>query len=377
MTFGEQLTKEEAHQQLDIATKTYGINFIDTAEIYPIPSSASSFGHTEKIIGEWLKQKGNKREDVIISTKICGFSDEITWCRNNGEGTRITKDQVIEAVDKQLKRLNTDYIDLLHINWPDRYVPLYGAPGYVYNNERESTPIRTQIEVMDALIKSGKVRSFGLSNETPYGVTKFTTIAEMIGANIPCSLQNSYNLLERNEFEMGMQEAISKSNANLGFLAYSPLAGGALSGKYLNVKDIEPEFRMRKYVGYTHRYISAPANEAIKKYKKLADSYDLPLAAIALAYVYHRPFVSSTIIGATSINQLEENVMALNIEISDDLMEAINQIYRSNIDPVRGVFPIIDYSKEYTDYSRLPWGAKDEDMDPELDILISQRFSKF
>jgi len=284
----------------------------------------------------------------------------------------------MEAVDGQLKRLNTDYIDLLHIHWPDRYTQLFGAPEYVYSNEREdSTPIRTQIEIMDELIKSGKVRSFGLSNETPYGVTKFTTIAEMLGKSIPCSLQNSYNLLERNEFEIGMQETISKCNANLGLLAYSPLAGGALSGKYLNMKAVEPEFRMRKYVGYMHRYIAAPATEAIRKYKKMADSYDLPLAAIALAFVYHRPFVTSTIIGATSLSQLEENVMALNIEIPDDMMKVINEIYRSNIDPVRGSFPIIDYSKEYVDYSRLPWGAKDEDMDPELDILISQRFSKF
>ena len=314
----------------------------------------------------------------MISTKICGFSDEITWCRRNGEGTRITKEQVIEAVDGQLKRLNTDYIDLLHIHWPERYTPLFGAPEYVYNNEREdSTPIRTQIEIMDELIKSGKVRSFGLSNETPFGVTKFTTIAEMLGKNIPCSLQNSYNLLERNEFENGMQEVISKYNANVGFLAYSPLAGGALSGKYLDLKAVEPEFRLRKYVGYMHRYIAPPATEAIKKYKKMADSYDLPLAAIALAFVYHRPFVSSTIIGATSLNQLEENVMALNIEIPDEMMKAINEIYRSNIDPVRGIFPVIDHSKEYVDYSRLPWGAKDEDMDPELDLLISQRFSKF
>ena len=317
MTFGEQVTKEHAFQQLDMATKNYGINFLDTAESYPIPSSPSTTGRSETIIGEWLKQGGNKqREQIVISTKICGFSDQITWCRKNGEGTRVTKEQVFEAVDAQLQRLGTDYIDLLSIHWPDRYVPLYGAPEYLYELERnDATPIQTQLEIMNELIKSGRVRQFGLSNETPYGLTRFTTMADMLGLPRPCVTQNAYSLLVRNEFETGMIEVCSPVNANLGLLAHSPLAGGALTGKYLNPKTVDPSARMRQFVGYMHRYISPPAMEAVRRYQAVADIISMPLGALALAWVYSRPFVTSTIIGATSLQQLEDNVMALNMPI--------------------------------------------------------------
>jgi aryl-alcohol dehydrogenase-like predicted oxidoreductase len=379
MTYGEQNSKDEAFQQLDVATKEYGINFIDTAESYPVPSAPSTSGATESILGEWLKKGGKKRrQEVVISTKICGFSDQITWCRENGEGTRVTKEQVMYAVDAQLKRLGTDYIDLLQIHWPDRYVPLYGSPEYKYEMERaDATPIRAQLEIMSELIKSGKVRHYGLSNETPYGVTTFTTMADMLGLPRPSVTQNVYNLLVRNEFETGMLEACSPLNANVGLLAYSPLAGGALTGKYLDPKKVSQKARMRQFVGFMHRYVAPPAMEAVRRYQEVADAISMPLTPMALAWVYTRPFVTATIIGATNLQQLEDNVMALNMPISEEVARLINDVYRLHLDPTKGVFPVVDPNLEYIDPSKLPWGAKDQDVDPELDVLINQRLSKF
>lgn len=204
------------------------------------------------------KQSPSVREDLIISTKICGFSDEITWCRKNGQGTKLVREQIIEAVDAQLVRLGTDYIDLLQFHWPDRYVPLYGAGDYSYDLQRsDASSILSQLQVIGELIKSGKVRSFGLSNETPYGIASFVKTAELLGGDLPraCSLQNAYNLLEQNEFKMGLFEACAPMNGNLGILAHSPLAGGALTGKYLNIKTTSQEARMKKYVGYMYRYL--------------------------------------------------------------------------------------------------------------------------
>lgn len=374
MTFGEQISKNDAFSQLDKATKEYGINFIDTAETYPVPSCPSTTGRTEQIIGEWLGR--NKRDDIILSTKISGYSNEITWCRSGGQGTRVNKAQVIDAVDAQLKRLGTDYIDLLQIHWPERYVPLYGAPDYRYELERsDATSVHEQLETIAELIKAGKVRSFGLSNETPYGIGKFVTTAELTGLPRPCVTQNCYNLLVRSDFENGMMEACSTVNGNVGLLAYSPLAGGALTGKYLDPKHVDNKSRMRQFVGYMHRYISAPAMEAVRKYKKVADTNSIPLAPLALAWVYSRPFVTSTIIGATSLAQLEDNVMSLNMILNDEITDMINDVYRDDRDPAKGVFEVIDPFLENVDPSKLPWGAKDVDIDPELDILISQRLT--
>jgi len=228
-----------------------------------MPSTPETVGQSELIIGEWLKQHGKtKRSELVISTKICGFSNEITWCRksNSDEGTRLTSNQITEAVNGQLKRLGTDYIDVLQFNWPDRYVPLYGAPEYLHELERDdASSFRSQLEAVDSLVKAGKVpsidanvlffkshytdnvildgqvRHFGLSNETPYGATSFILTAEALGLSHlkPVTVQNAYNLLERNDFESGMLEVCSPRNGNLGLLAYSPLAGGALTGKYL------------------------------------------------------------------------------------------------------------------------------------------------
>jgi aryl-alcohol dehydrogenase-like predicted oxidoreductase len=229
---------------------------------------------------------------------------------------------------------------------------------------------------MAELIKAGKVRHFGLSNETPYGVTSFTLMADMLGLPRPCVTQNVYNLLVRNEYESGMLETCSPANANVGLLAYSPLAGGALTGKYLHVDSVDPKARLRQFIGFMHRYISPPSVDAVRRYQEVADMLSMPLGPLALAWVYSRPFITSTIIGATNLQQLEDNVMALNIPVGDELTELINEVYGEHLDPTKGVFEIIDPTLEYVDPSKLPWGAKDQDVDPELDILINQRLSK-
>lgn len=384
MNFGDQLSKDSSLKILDAAFNEYGINFLDTAETYPVPSAPSTTGKSELIIGDWLKKRGGKkkRAEVIVSSKVSGFSDQITWCRRDGSGTRVNKAQVMEAVDAQLKRLGTDYIDLLHIHWPDRYVPLFGAPEYSFNLERpDATPIAEQLEIMNELIKSGKIRHFGLSNETPYGVGAFCTMADALGLPRPIVSQSAYSLLVRNDFETGMMEACSPINGNLGLLAYSPLAGGALTGKYLkqNAEKLDPKSRLRQYVGFMHRYIAAPATVATQEYQDLADAFSLPLGPLALAWVYSRPFVSSTIIGVSSLAQLHDNILALNIPIDakGEIAAEIEKIYRRNLDPTKGVFEVVDPNIEYIDPSILPWGAKDEDVDPELDVLINQRMSRF
>ena len=382
MMMGEQISKADSIEQMDKAAGEYGINFIDTAESYPVPSAPSSQGRSEEFVGEWLKQGGSsRRQNTVIATKVCGFSDEITWCRKNGQGTRVTEEQVMEAVDASLKRLGTDYIDLLQIHWPDRYVPLFGAPEYRYDLERtDSTPIKTQLEIMDKLIKSGKVRHFGLSNETPYGLTEFAKTAELLGLPKPVTTQNVYNLLVRNDFETGMMEACSPANGNVGLLAYSPLAGGALTGKYRKAlrHDLNiDEHRLTKYVGFMHRYLADPTSDAIEAYCDAAEAIGLPLGPLSIAFVASRPFTTSTIIGCSNLQQLEEAVLSLNIPISDEVYTLLDDVKKKHPDPTKGVFSVMDPTKEYVDPSKLPWGAKDVDIDPELDLLISERLNKF
>lgn len=341
-----------------------------------MPYTESSAGAAEKIVGRWLKTK--KRSDVIISGKICGYSNDIRWLRSDRQqGTRATRDQIIEAVNGHLQRLGCDYIDLLQIQWPDRYLPISGSETYNFKLERnDSVPIFDQIKVMDELIKAGKIRHYGVSNETPYGIALWTATADIHGLPRPVSTQNAYNFLVRNDFEIGMVEACSPSLGNVGLLAYSPLAGGALTGKYLDNK-LNPNSRLHKYIGFMHRYISPPCQAAVKEYQEVAKYFSLPLSAIALSFVYSRPFVSSTIIGVTSLSQLHDNVLSLNVPYADEIHSAINNVYRRHLDPTKGVFELNDPFIENIDPSKEPWGAKDFEMDPELDLLLSQRMSKF
>ena len=331
MTWGKQNTLEEGVSQLNMAFDDYGINFLDTAEMYPVPTEAETQGATDKTIGEWLRRRG-KRDDVVLASKICGASERITWVRDDGRGTRVTKRDMEEGVDASLKRLGTDYVDLLQIHWPDRYVPIFGADAYDASNEREYVSFLEQLEAMRDLRDAGKVRHFGVSNETPYGVCQFAAEAAKDGA-LPeiCSIQNSYSLLVRSDFENGLTEACSMTD--VGLLAYSPLAGGILSGKYSG-DEPPPGARLNLFPGFMPRYKQSLAKEAVNEYEKVAAAFGLSPAQLALKWCYTRPHVASTIIGATSLAQLRENVDAYFLDaLPDDCEAAVADIYRRYRDP--------------------------------------------
>jgi len=330
MTFGKQNTLEEGVAQLNEAFDVYGLNFLDTAEMYPVPTEASTQGETDRTIGAWLKTK--KREDVVVASKVCGASERITWIRDNGRTPRVSKQDIIESVDKSLERLGTDYIDLLQIHWPDRYVPLFGADAYDLSLERESIPFDEQLEALAEVIDAGKARYIGVSNETPYGVCKFAEHADRDNLPRMCSIQNSYSLIVRSDFENGLTECCSPRNLDLGLLAYSPLAGGILTGKY-NVPKPPSDARLNLFPGFMDRYLSSRASEATDAYQKVADKYDLSLTQLALKWCYTRPHVASTIIGATNLHQLRDNIDAFFVDLPDDAIADISAVYKQFTDP--------------------------------------------
>lgn len=333
---------------------------------------------SEKIIGDWLKKQPKSfRKDIIISTKVCGGSNDVTWLRKNGGGTRINRDQVFEAVDNSLKRLNTDYIDLLLFHWPDRYVPMYGVYDYDTSLERtDGVHVREQLEIMKELMKTGKIRSYGLSNESPYGIGIFTATADSIGMARPSVVQNVYNLLDRSDWERGMIEACSPINGNVGLIPYSPLAGGALSGKYIDYEKASMNSRLKKYVGFMHRYVIPQCTKAVQDYKAIADKASVQLSALALSWVYTRPYVSSTCIGVSNLEQLEENFFSLNLVDmmrSEAIMKELEELNNKHADVTKGTYAVIDPNSKKFDPAKLPWGAKSQDIDPELDALIEQK----
>merc|ERR1712176_62424 len=288
MTWGQQNTEAEAHQQLSYALDC-GVNFMDAAEMYPVPGKEETQGLTEKYIGSWLKNQ--KREDLIIASKVAGKSD------------RMTKADIAEGVDKILQRLGTDYIDLLQIHWPDRYVSLFGAKPYDEAMTYEAVPFEEQLEGLKAVIDAGKVRHVGVSNETSFGVMEFIRLSEQLNLPRMISIQNSYSLITRGPFETNLSEVCSKAHCNVGLLAYSPLAGGALTGKY-NEGDVEGA-RLSLFQGYMARFRSSLALTAVKEYTALAEKNGLTATQLALAWCKSRWFVTSTIIGATSMEQLK------------------------------------------------------------------------
>ena len=324
MTWGEQNTEAEAHAQIEWALER-GINFIDTAEMYPIPPAEKTQGSTERILGTWLGKNQAKRGQIILASKIAGPGRR-EWIRN-GEN-RITKKTIPWAIDESLKRLRTDYIDLYQIHWPERYVPAFGAWQYDPSKEREETPILEQIEAMAAAIKAGKIRAFGLSNETAWGLCEFVRVANEHGLPPPASVQNGYSLVNR-LFDGDLAEASRRTNVPL--LAYSPLAMGLLTGKFRS-KPWPPGVRLQKFPDFGERYKRPRALAAAEEYRKLADTHGLPLAGMALAFAKSRFFAASTIIGATSIGQLDELSGFFDLELSKEMqagIEAVNAVYPS------------------------------------------------
>lgn len=323
MTYGQQNTVEEAHQQLDYAI-AHGINFIDTAEMYPVPPRAETYGATETYIGEWLRKQ--KRDRLIIATKIAGPGRGMKWIRDGAKA--INRENLKQAVDDSLRRLQTDYIDLYQIHWPDRYVPLFGQSVYDPAQERETVAIAEQLSAFADLIQAGKIRYVGLSNETPWGISQFSHTAKQLGLPKVVSIQNAYNLLNR-VFDWALAETCHREN--VGLLAYSPLAFGMLSGKYLS-KPSE-NARITLFKGFGQRYLKTNVNEAVAAYADIAQRHNLTPTKLAIAFVRSRWFVTSTIIGATTLEQLQENLDSLEVVLDDEILAEIDVVHHRYPNP--------------------------------------------
>ena len=321
MTFGEQNSEAEAHEQLDRAV-AFGINFIDTAEMYPVPPKAETQGLTETYIGSWLKQRG-ARDDVIIATKAVGPGPE-----HIRGGPRMTREHIHQAIDDSLKRLQTDYVDLYQLHWPDRNTNFFGKLGYTHQDHEDATPLEETLSALKELVDAGKVRSIGLSNDTPWGVMRSLYLAEKMDLPRVASVQNPYNLLNRS-FEVGLAEIAHRED--VGLLAYSPLGFGVLSGKYLNGAWPE-KGRLTLYERFK-RYTSPEAEAATQAYVDLAREHDLDPAQMALAFINSRSFLTSNIIGATTLDQLESNLASESLKLDDEVLDAIDDIHRRMPNP--------------------------------------------
>jgi len=316
MTWGEQNTEAQAHQQLDYAIGQ-GINFIDTAEMYPVPPNAKTQGRTENYLGTWLKNQ--RRDKLFIATKVAGPGRR-DWIR--GGRTDLTRDVIAEAVDTSLERLQTDYIDIYQIHWPQRNVPMFGGVEFDPGKEKAGPSIHEQVEGMAAMIKAGKIRYYGLSNETAWGVCEFHRAANELGVPGPVTIQNSYSLISRN-VDNDLAEALFRQKMSL--LAYSPLAAGLLSGKYIgNARPAGARFTLFDNLGARFRKPIVP--EAIDAYAKLAKQQGLTLVQLALGYVNSRWFLGASIIGATNMKQLEEDITAAQLELDDGTLDAIREL---------------------------------------------------
>ena len=317
MTWGNQNTEMEGHAQLDYAFNT-GVNFIDTAELYPVPATAETQGRTSKIIGTWLHKTGN-RDKVIIASKIAGPGDYTAHIRTTG----FKGDSIRDAVHKELKRLQTDYIDLYQLHWPERTTNTFGVRDYKHNSEDGwQDNFKEVLEALNVMIKEGKIRHIGVSNEKSWGTMRYLNESTINNLPRPITIQNSYSLLNRT-FEGDLAEISLREN--IGLLAYSPMAFGVLSGKY--IKGIAGDNARLKLFPRFARYSSEQSTEATKRYLKIAEDHGLTLAKMALAFVNQSPFVTSNIIGATSLEQLKENIDSIAIDLSDAVLEAINDVH--------------------------------------------------
>ena len=316
MTWGNQNTEKEGHDQLDYAI-TQGVNFIDTAELYPVPATAETQGRTSEIVGTWLKNQ--KRDDLVIASKIAGNGDYTAHIRTSG----FSKEALNEAVNDELKRLQTDYIDLYQLHWPERATNTFGVRDYTHNEaDKWEDNFKSVLETLDDLVKSGKIRQVGLSNEKAWGTMRYLNESTKNNLVRPATIQNAYSLINR-VYEGDMAEISHREN--IGLLAYSPMAFGVLSGKYIK-NEAADNARLKLFPRFA-RYSSDQCTEAVKQYLKLAEANNVSLAKLSLAFVNQRSFVTSNIIGATSLEQLKENLDSINFNISDELMIKINDIH--------------------------------------------------
>ncbi|WP_394748364.1 aldo/keto reductase [Spongiimicrobium salis] len=324
MTWGRQNTQEEGFEQMDYALEQ-GVNFFDTAELYPVPAGKEYHALTEQIIGNWFKERGN-RDKVVLASKIAGKADFTKYIRSTG----FSKTSIIEAVEGSLQRLQTDYMDLYQLHWPERKTNFFGQRDYHHDaNDAWEDNIQEVLHTLKDMVKQGKIREVGLSNETPWGTMRYvaesnkdTTLPKMI------TIQNPYSLLNRT-FEIGNAEVAHREN--IGLLPYSPLGFGVLSGKYLGGKQ-PANARVTLFPNY-NRYSGQTAVAATEKYFELAQENDLSLAQMSLAFVNTRPFVTSNIIGATSMEQLKENIGSIDVDLSDEVMKGIEGIHSAIPNP--------------------------------------------
>ena len=323
MTWGEQNSEAEAHAQLDYAL-SQGINFIDTAEIYPVPPRAETQGLTERYIGNWLTQRGN-RDSIVLASKVAGRSEELSYLRQGS--ICLDRRNVVEALHASLRRLQTDYIDLYQVHWPDRQTNYFGRLGYV-SNETPAVPILETLEALHGQVQAGKIRYLGVSNETPWGVMSYLQTAERFNLPRVVTIQNPYNLLNRT-FEIGLAEIAHREG--VGLLAYSPLAFGVLSGKYLDGKR-PPNARLTRFERFI-RYKTPEAETPVCAYVALAKEYGLDPAQMALAYVNSRSFVAANIIGATTMAQLASDIATIDLTLSTEILQRIEAIHRSQPNP--------------------------------------------
>jgi len=323
MTWGEQNSREEAFAQMDCA-RDHGINFFDTAELYAIPPKAESYGATETIIGEWFKNTG-RRSEVILASKVCGPT---AWCPHIRDGkARLDQSNIITACDESLQRLQTDYIDIYQTHWPERSTNYFGKLNYKHEEE-SFTAIAETLEALSGLVEAGKVRHIGISNETPWGAMQYLRCAELMGLSRIVSIQNPYNLLNRS-FEIGLAEISCREK--VGLLAYSPLAFGVLSGKYLN--DESPKEGRLSMFGHYTRYSNLYGKLATAAYVEVARKHGLNPAQMALAFIRQQPFVSSTIIGATTMAQLIDNIASHEVILSDECCADIETVFQQYPNP--------------------------------------------
>ena len=327
MTWGEQNTQKDAFEQMDYAIDQ-GINFFDTAEIYSVPTKSETRGKTSQIIGEWFS-KSKKREKIILADKVAGASS-LSWMRPNGENTSLNKKQIEFAVDRSLKDLKTDYIDLYQIHWPDRPAGAFsGRLEYEHKNSDKDVSIEETLDVLNNLVKSGKVRHIGISNETAWGTNQYLKFAEQKKIARIVSIQNAYNFLNRG-FEAGLSEIAIREK--VGLLAYSPLASGYLSGKYRNGK-MPKKSRMDLFYEYWPRYRTFNSEKAIEEYWNLAKKFNLNLAQMAIKFCEIQPFITSVIIGATTLEQLKTNIDSVDINLNKEIIKKIGEIQKKYPNP--------------------------------------------
>lgn len=326
MTFGEQNTEAEAHEQLDYAV-AQGINFIDAAEMYPVPINAATQGRTEQYIGSWLKKRSG-REQIILASKVAGpgRKEALGHLR---DGPRLRREHVLQACDASLQRLQTDYIDLYQVHWPSRSTNYFGQLGYRYGKDHHPETIAETLGALAELVAAGKVRQIGLSNETPWGLAEYLSLAKELNLPRVVTVQNPYSLLNRS-YEVGLAEFAHRSS--VGLLAYSPLGFGVLSGKYVNGQRPEGT-RLTRWGQYFTRYTSAHAQKVTQQYVDLAQQYGLDPAQMALAYVNSRPFLTANIIGATSMEQLRSNIVSADLLLSDEVLKGIEAIHDAHPNP--------------------------------------------